>query len=96
MTDSQQTAGDSTPLPVLTRAVLRERINTRRAGTWTDAALAGWAFKQFYDEDLGLLTFEEDADEEIRDVLDALMFADEPTFALDDAALDALLQQLQP
>lgn len=96
MTDPEQTAGASDDLPMLSRAEVGAQIQARRDGQVTDAALAAWAFKMFYDEDMGLLELEQDAEEEIREVLDTLMFADDATFALDDAALDELLKRIQP
>lgn len=95
MTDAEQPTG-GTDLPVLTRAALWAQVAARRAGTLSNAALAAWAFAQFYDEDMEELLFDPDDDDEIRDVLDTLMFADDAAFALDDAALDALLQRLAP
>jgi hypothetical protein len=95
MSDAESLANDNAELPLLTRADIVDQLRACRAGTLSQAALAAWAFKQFYDEDLELLEFEEEADEEIRDILDTLMFCDDPHFALDDAALDALVKQLQ-
>lgn len=95
MSDVESVANDNAELPLLTRADIVTQLRACRAGTLTQAGLAAWAFKQFYDEDLELLEFEDEADEEIRDVLDTLMFCDDPNFALDDAALDALVKQLQ-
>ena len=96
MADPEQQAGDDAPLPVLGLDQLRAQIEARRAGTLSDKALAAWAFKQFYDEDMEQLAFAPEAEEEIRDVLDTLMFADDEAFALDDAALGELLERLRP
>jgi hypothetical protein len=95
MIDAESLANDNSELPLLSRADIVQQLRACRAGTLTQAGLAAWAFKQFYDEDLELLEFEEEAEEAIRDVLDTLMFCDDPTFALDNAALDALVKQLE-
>ena len=78
----------------ITRAALARRIEARLAGTLGDAALAAWAFDRFYAEELGTERYEAGAEDVIADVLDALMFDDDPSFRLDETELRGLLAQL--
>ena len=52
------------------------------------------AFDRFYAEELGSETYEAGAESVITDVLDALMFGDDPGFRLDEEGLRALVAQL--
>ena len=79
---------------ITTRAMVVTRIAARLAGQLTDKALAAWAFDRFYAEELGSETYEAGAEETITDVLDALMFGDDPGFPLDEEELRALVAQL--
>jgi len=79
---------------VITRAMITARIEARLSGQLTDAALAAWAFDRFYAEELGSEAYEAGAEATIPDVLDALMFGDEPGFRLDEEELRALIAQL--
>jgi hypothetical protein len=79
----------------ITRAAIVERIEARLAGTLADAALAAWAFERFYAEELGEEDYEDGAEPVIADVLDALMFGDDPGFRLDEEELRALVAQLK-
>jgi hypothetical protein len=79
---------------VTTRAAIIARIEARLSGQLTDKALAAWAFDRFYAEELGNETYEANAEDAITDVLDALMFGDEPGFRLDEEELRALAAQL--
>jgi hypothetical protein len=79
----------------ITRAAILERIEARLAGTLADAALAAWAFDRFYAEELGEEDYEDGAEPVIADVLDALMFGDDPSFRLDEEELRALVAQLK-
>jgi hypothetical protein len=79
---------------ITTRAAIVARITARLAGQLTDAALAAWAFDRFYAEELGSEAYESGAEVGITDVLDALMFADDPGFRLDEEELRALIAQL--
>lgn len=83
--------GDTT----ITRAAVLRQIEARLAGQIDDAALAAWAFDRFYAEELGDEDFEEGAAPAIADVLDALMFGDDPGFRLDEGELRALIAQLE-
>jgi hypothetical protein len=79
---------------VLMRAALIERITARLDGRLNDVALAAWAFDRFYAEELGAEEYEPGADQLIADVLDQLMFDDDPVFQLDEEELRALIAQL--
>ena len=79
---------------ITTRATIVKRIEARLSGQLTDAALAAWAFDRFYAEELGNETYEAGAESAITDVLDALMFGDDPGFRLDEEGLRALVAQL--
>jgi hypothetical protein len=80
--------------PMTTRATIVARIEARLSGQLTDTALAAWAFERFYAEELGSEAYEAGAEVAITDVLDALMFADDPGFRLDEEELRALVAQL--
>lgn len=79
---------------ITTRAAIVKRIEARLLGQLTDAALAAWAFERFYAEELGSEAYEAGAEMAIADVLDALMFADDPGFQLVEEELRALIAQL--
>ena len=70
------------------------RIEARLSGQLSDRALAAWAFDRFYAEELGSEVYETGAESAITDVLDALMFGDDPGFRLDEEGLRALVAQL--
>lgn len=80
---------------VTTRADLIAQIQARLDGRISDAALAQWAFDRFYAEEIGAEDFEANAEPAIAEVLDALMFGDEPEFRMDEAQLHDLLAQLR-
>jgi hypothetical protein len=86
------------PMPerdnIITRMGVARQIEARLAGRLDDAALAAWAFDRFYAEELGTEAYEAGAEMAIADVLDALMFDDDPSFRLDEAELRGLLAQL--
>jgi hypothetical protein len=79
---------------ITTRAMVIARIQARLSGQLTDKALAAWAFDRFYAEELGTEAYEAGAEVAITDVLDALMFGDDPGFRLDEEELRALVAQL--
>jgi len=79
---------------ITTRAAIVKRIEARLLGQLTDADLAAWAFERFYAEELGSEAYEAGAEVAIADVLDALMFADDPGFRLVEEELRALIAQL--
>lgn len=70
-------------------------IEAHLAGRLTADGLAAWAFDRFYAEELADTESTESADEVIAAVLDDLMFADDPHFALDEADLRNLIVRLQ-
>ncbi len=80
--------------PITTRAIIAKYIEDRVSGQLTDTALAAWAFERFYAEELGSEVYEAGAEVAITDVLDTLMFADDPGFRLDEEELRALAAQL--
>ncbi len=80
--------------PMTTRAMITARIEARLSSQLTDTALAAWAFERFYAEELGSEAYEAGAEAAITDVLDALMFGDDPGFRLDEEELRALVAQL--
>ena len=80
--------------PITTRATIVKRIEARLSGQLTVTALAAWAFDRFYAEELGSEAYEAGAEVAITDVLDALMFVDDPGFRLDEEELRALVAQL--
>jgi hypothetical protein len=78
----------------LRRADVIAQIEERLAGRLGDAALAAWAFDQFYAQELGQLSYEIGAEPAIADALDTLMFDDDPGFRLDQEELRALIARL--
>ncbi len=80
---------------MVSRSEIITKLEARLSGVLSDSALAAWAFDRFYAEELGEEEFAEEDAEVVRMVLDDLMFADDPAFALDEAALRDLLARLQ-
>jgi hypothetical protein len=89
----QANEGDS--VPIIRRADVIAHIEARLAGRITDAALASWSFDRFYAEELGEETYEDGVEAVLADVLDVLMFGDDPGFRLDADELHALVTRLQ-
>jgi hypothetical protein len=79
---------------ITTRAMVVARIEERLSGRLSDTALAAWAFDRFYAQEAGSEAYEAGAEPVITDVLDALMFGDDPSFRLDEEELRALIAQL--
>ena len=79
---------------ITTRAAIVKHIEARLAGRLSAKALAAWAFDRFYAEELGSETYEAGSEATITDVLDTLMFGDDPGFRLDEEELRALIAQL--
>lgn len=79
---------------ILTCAALITQIEGRLAGRIDDSALAAWAFDRFYAQELGQEDYEVGAETAIADVLDALMFDDDPGFRLGQEELRALIARL--
>ena len=78
----------------ITRADVVRQIEARLSGAIDDPALAAWAFDRFYAEELGEAEYEERGEAAIADVLDTLMFGDDPSFRLDEEELRALAARL--
>ena len=79
---------------IVTRAAVIAQIEDRLAGRLDDSALAAWAFDRFYAQELGQEDYEAGAEPVIADVLDVLMFDDDPSFQLDQEELRALIARL--
>jgi hypothetical protein len=71
------------------------KVNERLSGTLSDAALAAWAFDIFYAIEQEEEEVVAEDSEIVADILDELMFADEESFALDDADLRRLIARLE-
>lgn len=70
-------------------------IEDHLAGRATHEQLTGWAFDRFYAIEQGEDEVEEADAEPIGAALDDLMFADDESFALDEADLRRLIARLQ-
>jgi hypothetical protein len=81
-------------LAVLTRAQVTQQIDARLKGQVSDRQLSAWAFDHFYRIELEEEAAEPGYEEVLADVLDALMFAEDAAFQLDETSLRALLAQL--
>ncbi|WP_238613562.1 hypothetical protein [Candidatus Oscillochloris fontis] len=81
---------------LLTHQDIIAKIEAHLSDQHSITALAKWALARFYAIEQGVDTVNEDDSETIADVLDALMFADEQPFALDDADLRRLIARLEP
>ena len=79
---------------VITRMAVASQIKARLENATDDAALAAWAFERFYAEELGVESYEPGAETVVAEVLDALMFADDPSFHLDKKGLRDALARL--
>lgn len=79
---------------IITCAAVLSQLEARLDGRIDDAALAAWAFDRFYAAELGNEQLEAGAATTITDVLDALMFGDDPSFRLDQEELRGLAAQL--
>lgn len=93
---TEQTAVDQPPsqIFVVTLEVLIERIEARLTGQIDDATLSSWAFDRFYAEEVGAEDYAEGQEPLIAEVLDSLMFGDEPAFCLSEAELHDLVKRL--
>jgi len=79
----------------MVRSATIAQIEQHLAGAIDAAALAAWAFNQFYAIEQAEDDLPPAETECIMDVLDALMFGDDPRFALDRNDLQRLITQLQ-
>jgi hypothetical protein len=80
---------------ILARSAVIAKLEDRLAGRIDDAGLAAWAFDAYYAIEQAELEVEAADAEPIAEALDDLMFADEPSFALDEADLRRLIARLQ-
>ncbi|MFV9507015.1 MAG: hypothetical protein AB4911_20895 [Oscillochloridaceae bacterium umkhey_bin13] len=80
---------------ILQRNDLIIQLEDRLAGRISAERLAAWAFDLFYACEQGEHTVDAADAAVIAETLDALIFADDPSFALDEAALQQLLARLQ-
>lgn len=80
---------------IVRRADLIAKIEEHLAGRAAPDELAGWAFDRFYAIEQGEEEVDEADAEAIGEVLDDLMFADDESFALDEADLRRLIARLQ-
>ncbi|NTU83619.1 MAG: hypothetical protein HGA45_30325 [Chloroflexales bacterium] len=80
---------------ILARSDVIVKLEDRLAGRISDASLATWAFDLFYAVEQDDLEVDGADSEAIAEVLDDLMFADDPSFALDEADLRRLIARLQ-
>lgn len=80
---------------ILARSAVITRLEERLTGTLDAGGLAAWAFDCYYALEQGQLRVEPADSDPIAEVLDELMFADEPSFALDEADLMRLIARLQ-
>jgi hypothetical protein len=80
---------------ILPRSDVIARLEDRLTGQSDDRGLAAWAFDSYYAIEQGTLTVDPADADVIAEVLDDLMFADDPSFALDEADLKRLIARLQ-
>ncbi|MBP1467437.1 hypothetical protein EYB53_017115 [Candidatus Chloroploca sp. M-50] len=79
---------------ILTRRDIRTQLQARLAQRISAEQLANWAVDRFYALEQGALTVDEHDQALFRIILDDLMFADSPGFALDDTDLQQLVARL--
>lgn len=80
---------------IVQRSDVIARLEERLDGRISAERLAMWAFDLFYAVEQGEQSVAESDADAIAEVLDDLMFADDPSFALDEADLRRLLARLQ-
>ncbi|RRR72519.1 MAG: hypothetical protein EI684_10060 [Candidatus Viridilinea halotolerans] len=80
---------------ILTSSEIIAQLEQRLAERMSAAALANWALATFYALEQGRLTVAETDAAPFAEVLDALMFADDARFALDEAGLRQMVARLQ-
>jgi hypothetical protein len=79
---------------ILMRRDIRTQLQMRLAHRVSAEQLANWAVDRFYALEQGTLTVDEHDQALFRTILDDLMFADSPGFALDDTDLQRLVARL--
>lgn len=80
---------------ILARSAVITKLEEGLTGTIDAGGLAAWAFDCYYAIEQGQLRVEPADTDLIAAILDELMFADEPSFALDEADLRRLIARLQ-
>ena len=93
---TEHTTDDQPPsqIFVLTPKLVIEHIESHLAGQIDSASLSSWAFDRFYAEEVGAEDYAEGQEPLIAEVLDSLMFGDEPAFCLSEAELHDLVKRL--
>jgi hypothetical protein len=80
---------------IVPRSDVIAMLDERLAGQIGAEALAAWAFELFYELDRGQKQVDPADADAIGAVLDELMFADDTSFALDEADLRRLRSRLE-
>ena len=80
---------------ILTREMVIQKIEELLQGELNAKQLAAWAFDQTYAEELDQLAYEAGAEDLLDEVLDELIFNDDPTFQLEAEELRQLQQLLR-
>lgn len=88
-------ANEAQANPVLLRETVVAELRARLEQRISAARLAAWAFDQFYRVESEEQEYEAGYEDMLADVLDALMFSDEPGFALDEEGLRTMITRLQ-
>jgi hypothetical protein len=79
---------------ILARNDIIVKLEECLAGQISAASLATWAFDLFYAIEQDEIAVDETDSDVIAEVLDDLMFADDPSFVLDEADLQRLIARL--
>lgn len=93
--DGHISTDDDAYLTITTRADIIARIEARLNQQISDEALAQWAFSRFYAEEIGAEDYEAGVEPLVAEVLDTLMFGDDPSFRLNEEELRDLLARLR-
>jgi hypothetical protein len=80
---------------ILTRETVLQKIEDLLQGQLNAKELASWAFDQTYAYELDQLAYEAGAEDLLDEVLDELIFHDDPTFQLEAEELRQLQQLLR-
>jgi hypothetical protein len=80
---------------IVQRSDVTAKLEDHLSGQISAGALAAWAFDLFYEIDQGQRSVAAEDVDAVATVLDELMFADDESFALDEADLRRLLERLQ-
>ncbi len=80
---------------ILNRQDLLLQLEDRLAGRISAETIADWALERFYGIEQGTYQVAENDAALISQLLDHMMFADTPSFTLDEAALRQMIARLQ-